>query len=161
MDTGFLITIFDEQRPDHATAQAMYHFFIDHQFLLYLSSVVVSEFCVRGDIKQLPLGNFLPLSFDLYDGVLAGKLNFTNFLNPDDQRSSVKDDVKLLAQMQKNNIAYFATQDGHFARKIAAKFPGITPIIAADEVTRHFSVHRGAAGTVVARAVEVGQTSLF
>lgn len=163
LDTGFLITVFDDQRPNHATALDFYKFFIEHGFLIFLSSIVVAEFCTRGDIKQLPLDNFLPLSFDIFDGALAGKLNFSTFMKAggDRDRASIKDDVKLLAQMLQRNVAHFATEDGPFTKKISDEFPGITPILASDLVTKHFAVHRTASGTVVSRAIVPGQQSLF
>ena len=161
IDTGFLITVFDDQRPNHLTALSMYQFFIEHAFTMYLSSIVVSEFCVRGDIQQLPLSNFLPLTFDFYDGTLTGKINFTNFLAQGDDRTSVKDDIKLVAQMVKNGISYFATEDGPLVRKLATHFPDIIPILATESVTQHFSVHRINGNVVVSRGVPVGQTVLF
>lgn len=163
LDTGFLITVFDDQRPNHATALDLYKFFIEHGFLIFLSSIVVAEFCTRGDIKQLPLNNFLPLGFDIFDGALAGKLNFSTFMKPggDRDRASVKDDVKLLAQMLQRNISYFATEDGPFTKKVSDEFRAITPILASDLVTKHFAVHRAASSTVVSRAITPGQQSLF
>ena len=163
LDTGFLITVFDDQRPNHATTLALYQFLIEHGFLMFLSSIVVAEFCTRGDIKQLPLNNFLPLSFDIFDGALAGKLNFSTFMKPgaDRDRAGLKDDVKLLAQMIQRNISYFATEDGPFTKKISDEFRTITPILASDPITKHFAVHRTASGTVVSRAIVPGQQSLF
>lgn len=163
LDTSFLITVFDDQRINHPTALALYQFFIEHGFLIFLSSIVVAEFCTRGDIKQLPLNNFLPLSFDISDGALAGRLNFSTFMRPsgDRDRVSIKDDVKLLAQMLQRNIAYFATEDGPFTKKIGDEFSTITSILALDPVTKHFAVHRTTSGTVVSRAIVPGQQSLF
>ncbi len=161
VDTGFLITVFDDKRPNHATALAFYQFFIEHGFAMYLSSIVVSEFCVRNELNVLPMSNFLPLSFDLVDGALAGKIDFTSFKRPGDDRVNIKDDVKLVAQLVKNGIAYFATEDGPLVTKLKEKFTTINPILANEEVTAHFAVHRTTAGVVIGRAVLPGQLGLF
>ena len=161
LDTSFLITVFDQNRPNHAQAEQMYFFFIRHGFIMYLSSIVVSEFCVKGDIQDLPLANFLPLGFDMADGVEAGRLNFKDFLPAGGDRAGVKDDVKLVAQAVKNGIRYFATEDRPLAEKLLAAQLNILPIFADDRVDKHFMVTTTADGTVVSRASLPGQMRLF
>ena len=163
LDTGFLISIFDERRDAHPNALALYRFFIEHRFTMYLSSIVVAEFCTRNDIELLPMSNFLPLDFDLYDGVKAGALNFKAFIEVGDKdRSSVKDDVKLIAQMQNHSIGYIATQDDELRGKLARKgIGGFSVILSTDSIQQHFAVHRGVGGVTIAAPSLPGQGGLF
>ena len=54
LDTSFLIRLLKEDDPLHASAKAYYQHFLENNFVLYVSTVAVAEYCVRGELDQLP-----------------------------------------------------------------------------------------------------------
>lgn len=115
LDTGFLITLFDKTRPNHENALAYYKYFLAESIDMYLSSIVISEYQVKGDIHPiLESKNFIPCDFHAIDGIAAGdlqkKLDEING-NSTEPRVALKDDIKLLGQCKNMKIDYIATED--------------------------------------------------
>lgn len=50
LDTSFLITLADKNRTNHETARRYWKHFLENQIPIYLSAVVVSEFCIKQEI---------------------------------------------------------------------------------------------------------------
>ena len=115
IDTSFLITLFDNSRPNHEVAKKYYKYFIDNNIDMYLSAIVASEYEYKDSIDPiLDTGNFIPLPFNLDDSKLAG--SFASRLHSESRgkhasRDSAKDDVKLLAQCSNHSIDFVATDD--------------------------------------------------
>lgn len=62
IDTSFLITLFDNSRPNHEVAKKYYKYFIDNNIDMYLSAIVASEYEYKDSIDPiLDTGNFIPL----------------------------------------------------------------------------------------------------
>lgn len=59
IDTSFLITLFDNSRPNHEVAKKYYKYFIDNNIDMYLSAIVASEYEYKDSIDPiLDTGNF-------------------------------------------------------------------------------------------------------
>ena len=112
LDTSFLISLSDPNRPHHATAEAYYRECVHRQVIMYLSTVVVSEFAVRQSINDLPLSNFVVLPFNVDHAVRCGMLINQMSKDTDDDRVRVKDDFKLLAQCACESISHLIGEDG-------------------------------------------------
>lgn len=117
LDTSFLISLTDSSRPSHETSKSYYRVFIDKKVTMYLSSIVASEFQVKQELKDLPLGNFLILPFNIDHAKPCAELTATHLKRRPDgyDRNAVKDDFKLLSQCQMEGISHFASDDSKCA----------------------------------------------
>lgn len=114
LDTSFLITLVNANRPHHETAKQFYRYMLQNSVPMYFSSIVAAEFGIKQAVADLPLSNFRILNFSVPQGQKAADL--WNLLGPRDEgdsRSIVRDDVKLLAQASHENIALLLTEDGN------------------------------------------------
>lgn len=116
VDTSFLITLYDDRRPNHAIAKQYFKYFLDNDITLFLSSVVIAEFNqVQPIAKLLASGNFIPLPFNVDDAIRTGDIVFQM---GDIQRRrgsgnpKYADDIKLIAQADLKNIDFIITEDG-------------------------------------------------
>lgn len=115
LDTGFLISLASRDRSNHGSAKSYYKWFLEHNHRLLLPTVVVSEFCLKQEITDLPLRNFQILPFNLQEAVLCAKLNFVHYRSVSDnpgQRDAVKDDFKIIAQTKHQKARFLITEDG-------------------------------------------------
>lgn len=121
LDTSFLISLSDPDRPHHGAAVQYYKECIRLRVRMMLSTIVVSEFQVRQSIKDLQLRNFIVLPFNV-DHAMACGLLVKNFPRDDgDDRVRVKDDMKLLAQCECDAIDHLLTEDASTLTKYAAR----------------------------------------
>lgn len=112
MDTSFLISLVNEQRPHHAVAVAYHRHMLTHNMPMFFSSIVAAEFAIKQTITELPLAQFRLLSFNVIHGQKAGTLwNALGHRDPEDARAVVRDDVKLLAQASHEGIGVLLTED--------------------------------------------------
>lgn len=113
LDTSFLITLTDPTRDHHEDTKKYYRMFIDRRVTMYLSAIVASEFQVKQEINDLPLGNFLVLPFNINHAIPCAALCANSLSDRPDSypRVSAKDDFKLLGQCQIEGITHFITDD--------------------------------------------------
>ena len=113
LDTSYLITLSDPTRANHATAKQYFVKLIQRGVMMYLSTIVVSEFEVKQQVDDLGLHNFIVLPFNIDDAKAAASLTLAAVAaRPEGYpRNTVKDDVKLLAQCEISGISHFLTDD--------------------------------------------------
>lgn len=75
LDTGFLISLMDRNRPFHAVAKEYYRYFLENGFVMFLPTVVAAEFALKQPIADLPLRNFRVLPFTLNEASRCAGLN--------------------------------------------------------------------------------------
>jgi predicted nucleic acid-binding protein len=111
LDTSYLITLADPTRKHHSTALLYLREALSCGAPLYLSAIAASEFQVKQPVTDLPLRNLHVLPFNIDHAMTAG--NFMRILtrDPSDDRTAVKDDFKLLAQMVCESISHIMTED--------------------------------------------------
>lgn len=113
LDTGFLISLMSQNRPEHEAAKKYYKYFIQNGFMMLVPTVVISEFAIKQSPEELPLHNFTILPFNYGDAVTCGSLNafyYRKQLNAG-QRDAVKDDFKIIAQAREQAAVYLITED--------------------------------------------------
>lgn len=104
---------------------------------MYLSVIVASEFQVGQPISDLPLASFLVAPFNIDDAIECGELAKLALASRDegDNRTALKDDLKLIAQCKNQGISHFICEDEKLAAKYAkrlkhaGKAPGLPEII--------------------------------
>ncbi len=111
LDTSFLISLVDANRPNHTVAAQYYRLMLEQQCPMYFSVIVAAEFAIKQPITDLPLKNFRAIPFNIPHSVEAARL--WNALDRDsgDSRAVVRDDIKLMAQAAHESIPFILTED--------------------------------------------------
>lgn len=115
LDTSFCIRLLKQDDPLHKNAYEYFQYFLENKIEMFLSTIVISEYCVKDDIANLPLQTMKIIPFDFLDGKIAGEFysiltnNKTNIQGI--ERLVVKDDCKLIAQIYNRKIEGYITKD--------------------------------------------------
>jgi predicted nucleic acid-binding protein len=118
LDTSFFIRLLNDEDVLHINTIAYYKYLLDHHFTLQISTITIAEYCVRGQMSDLPLGNLQVLPFNIAHAVRAGEFAKTVFTEKKIQlenlqpRAIIPNDSKLMAQADvENSIQYYLTSD--------------------------------------------------
>lgn len=137
LDTSYLISLADPARAHHKTAVRYLREALKRGVPLYLSAIAASEFQVKQAVTDLPLRNFEVLPFNIDHAMTAGLLMQDLKRDAGDDRSAVKDDVKLIAQAICESLTHILTEDAqtlvkYLGRLNTAGISGVKPILLAD-----------------------------
>jgi predicted nucleic acid-binding protein len=111
LDTSFLITLAGGQRPHHKAARRYWRHFIENQIPIYLSTIVVSEFCVKQEIDPQILRCCIVLPFNWDDAQRVATLDWRSLRPPGVERDALKDDIKIIAQAARMDAEFVITDD--------------------------------------------------
>ncbi len=111
LDTSYLITLAGNQRPHHDAARKYWRHFTESQTPIYLSTIVVSEFCMRQEIDRLLLRCCVVLPFNWDDALCAAGLDWKQLRPPGVERDALKDDIKIIAQAARIDAEFVITDD--------------------------------------------------
>jgi len=116
LDTSFFIRFLNENDPLFMNADGYFQYFLQHRIDMLISTVSIAEYCVRGDVDELPLKNLQILPFNLNHakrtGEFAklvfqqkGKLNLS-------ERNLIPNDTKLFAQADiEKSVEFYLSSD--------------------------------------------------
>lgn len=120
LDTSFVIRLLKTDDPLHSNAKAWFRWLLDHKVPMHLSTISISEFCVKGSFDQLPLRNVRVLPFNWQHAQRSGE--FARVLldqRKDEERAVVINDIKLLAQADvESRISHFLSKDRKLNSKV-------------------------------------------
>ena len=114
VDTGFIISVYDQSRPKHSVAYKYYKYFLRHNIKMYLSTVVISEYQQMQSIVDLMnTGHFVTLPFNYDDSIKTADLSYNlgDVNRKDDPQAKYKDDIKLMGQASSRGITFIITED--------------------------------------------------
>lgn len=111
LDTSFLITLAGSHRAHHDAARRYWRHFTENGIPMYLSTIVVSEFCVKQEIDPQILRCCVVLPFNWDDAQRVATLDWKSLRQPGDDRVALKDDVKIIAQAARVDAEYVITDD--------------------------------------------------
>jgi hypothetical protein len=112
LDTSFLISLVDSNRPNHSVAIQYYKLLIQQQSHLYFSAIVAAEIAIKQPITDFPLKNFQHVPFNIPHSTEAARIwNLLGGHDNGDNRAVVKDDVKIMAQALHEGIPFILTED--------------------------------------------------
>jgi predicted nucleic acid-binding protein len=114
VDTSFLISVYDSSRQNHATAKKYYKYFLRNAIKMHLSTIVISEFQQMQPIVDIiNTGHFMQLPFNYEEAIKTAEIAYN--LGGTDRRGQsqpkYKDDLKLMAQAEHNEINFIITED--------------------------------------------------
>jgi hypothetical protein len=126
LDTSFLISFADPNRPHHAVAVQFFNHFVEESVPMFISTIVASEFHLRQPVTDLPLDIIIALPFNMDEAMRAAELDFTLYKGSAGvARDALKDDFKILGQAKAGDIAYLITEDARslykFCQELRAK----------------------------------------
>ncbi len=118
LDTSFFLRFLNEKDPLFKKADGYYHYFLEKEIAMVISTISIAEYCVLGTVEQLPLKNLQILPFNLSHSKKAGEFARIIFtakkegLLETTERILIPNDTKLFAQADTEiNIKYFVTSD--------------------------------------------------
>ena len=111
IDTSFLITLANGNRANHEHARRYWRHFLENQIPIFLSTVVVSEFCIKQEIPPDMLRCCILLPFNWDDAQRAAKLDWKRLRPAGVERDALKDDIKIIAQAAVADVEYVITDD--------------------------------------------------
>ena len=124
LDTSFILRLVQPEDPLYPNVQSWFQELLARKVPMYLSTIAIAEYCVKGNVDELPLPNMRILPFNVDHarraGPLSGALLALRARGVSDERAVVLNDVKLLAQAEATNgISHILTKDGGFSTRIA------------------------------------------
>jgi len=111
LDTSFLISLVDANRPNHPVATNYYRLMLERQVPMFFSAIVAAEFAIKQPVTDLPLNNFRSVPFNIPHSIQAARLWNLLVRDNGDNRAVVRDDVKLMAQAEHETIPLILTED--------------------------------------------------
>ena len=118
LDTSFFIRLFNVEDPLHQKAKTYFERFLNEKYTLKISTVSIAEYCVGGDINDLPLLNMQIIPFNYYHAIRTGQFARILFaqrrITPEQlyPRAIIPNDSKLFAQADLDKtITHFVTSD--------------------------------------------------
>jgi predicted nucleic acid-binding protein len=116
LDNSFVTRLLKDNDPYHQNVVGYYEYFLQAEIIMYLSTIVVSEYSVADNPDNLlALKSFRILEFDYGDAKLAGEyfsiLKGDATLREIEERKVIINDLKLFAQIQSRSIDAFITKD--------------------------------------------------
>ena len=116
LDNSFVTRLLKSDDPFHENLVCYYEYFLKKDIIMYLSTIVVSEYAVADDpINLLSLKTFRLLEFDFQDAKLSGELfrvlkdNYNARVGS--ERKVIINYLKLFAQIQCRGIDSFISKD--------------------------------------------------
>ena len=116
LDNSFVTRLLKKDDEFHENVVKYYQYFLENNIVLFLSTIVVSEYAVADNPDNLlALNSFQLLEFDYGDAKISG--DYFAFLKDDDslrgieERKVIINDLKLFAQIKNREIDAFITKD--------------------------------------------------
>lgn len=127
LDNSFVTRLLKSDDEFHQNVVDYFQYFLENNIILYLSTIVISEYSVADDPDNLlALNSFQLLEFDYGDAKIAGEFFAYLKENADlrnlEERKVIINDLKLFAQIHNRRIDAFITKD----RKALSKM--VTPL---------------------------------
>ena len=118
LDTSFFLRFLNESDPLFKNAEGYFKYFIQNEIAMMISTIAIAEYCVGGDINELPLRNLQIIPFNLDHAKRTGELAKIAFQAKKignlqvSNRNIIPNDTKLFAQADKEqSIDYYLSSD--------------------------------------------------
>ena len=122
LDTSFLISFADPNRPNHSVAVEYFRYCVAERLPMWISTVAAGEFEVKQPISDLPLQHFRIQPYNLSHAVKAAALFRqlqTSAPAAEDRRPIIINDLKIIAQAADEKIPVILTEDKNTLFRVA------------------------------------------
>lgn len=116
LDTSFFIRFLNDGDPLFNNADRYFRYFLQKEIIMMISTISVAEYCVGGDVHELPLRNLQIVPFNLDHSKKTGEFAKIVFQNKGrlklNERNIIPNDSKLFAQADcENTIEFYLSSD--------------------------------------------------
>ena len=116
LDTSFFLRFLNDVDPLFKNAEGYFKYFLSENIAMIISTISIAEYCVRGDVHELPLKNLQILPFNLDHAKRTGEFAKIVFKEKNklklNDRNIIPNDTKLFAQADTEVfIAYYLSSD--------------------------------------------------
>ena len=116
LDTSFFLRFLNEGSPLYKNSDAYFRYFIQNEITMMISTISIAEYCVGGDIHELPLKNLQIVPFNLDHSKRTGEFAKIAFQNKDklklNERNIIPNDTKLFAQADcEKSVEFYLSSD--------------------------------------------------
>src|SRR6266487_4333042 len=115
-DTSFFIRLLDKTDPLHENAKGYFKYFLEHDNAIMVSTIAIAEYCVQGEVHELPLKNLQIIPFNFDHAKRAGEFAKIVFLLKNKlqlkERNIIPNDTKLFAQADtERSVEFYLSSD--------------------------------------------------
>jgi len=116
LDTSFFLRFLNDESPLFKNADNYFRYFIQHEITMMISTISIAEYCVGGDIHELPLKNLQIVPFNLDHSKRTGEFAKIVFQNKGkfklNERNIIPNDTKLFAQADcEKSVEFYLSSD--------------------------------------------------
>lgn len=102
LDTSFFLRFLNDKDPLYKNADDYFRYFLQKEMPMMVSTISIAEYCVGGDVRELPLKNLQIVPFNLDHAKQTGEFAKIVFQNKGklklNERHIIPNDTKLFAQ---------------------------------------------------------------
>ncbi|MBK6485086.1 MAG: hypothetical protein IPG01_18630 [Chitinophagaceae bacterium] len=102
LDTSFFLRFLNDSDPLFKNADGFFRYFLQKEITMMISTISIAEYCVGGDVHELPLRNLQIVPFNLEHSKRTGEFAKIVFQNKGklklSERNIIPNDTKLFAQ---------------------------------------------------------------
>ena len=116
LDTSFFIRFLNDNDPLFKNADGYFRYFLQNEIKMYISTISIAEYCVGGDIHELPLKNLQIIPFNLDHSKKTGEFAKLIFQNKNKlqlrERNLIPNDTKLFATADvEKSVEFYLSSD--------------------------------------------------
>lgn len=116
LDTSFFLRFLNDADPLFLNTDGYFRYFLQQDIVMIISTISIAEYCVGGDVHELPLKNLQILPFNLDHSKRTGEFAKIVFQNKNklklNERNIIPNDTKLFAQADtETSIEYYLSSD--------------------------------------------------
>lgn len=116
LDTSFFLRFLNEDSPLFSNADGYFRYFLQNEIKMYISTISIAEYCVGGDINELPLKNLQIIPFNLDHSKKTGEFAKLVFQHKNklqlQERNLIPNDTKLFATADiETSVEFYLSSD--------------------------------------------------
>ena len=116
LDTSFFLRFLNDSDPLFKNADGYFRYFLQKEISMMISTISIAEYCVGGDVHELPLRNLQVVPFNLDHSKRSGEFAKIIFQNKGKlklkERNIIPNDTKLFAQADcEKSVEFYLSSD--------------------------------------------------
>ena len=116
LDTSFFLRFLNDSDPLFKNADCYFRYFIQKEITMMISTISIAEYCVGGDVHELPLKNLQIVPFNLDHSKRTGEFAKIVCQNKGKlklrERNIIPNDTKLFAQADcEKTVEFYLSSD--------------------------------------------------
>jgi hypothetical protein len=116
LDTSFFLRFLNDTDPLFKNADGYFRYFLEKEIVMLISTISIAEYCVGGDVHELPLKNLQIVPFNLDHAKRTGEFAKIVFQQKNKlqlkERNIIPNDTKLFAQADmEKSVEFYLSSD--------------------------------------------------